>query len=98
MSTADFDPAASKTSENHKHRHGINHLEGTIERIEIIAFDLAVARHHCSLLAHARRAGQPRGAHDLQIAATARATDRTVITTDTTAFEGLPGVNHRLLG
>jgi tRNA(fMet)-specific endonuclease VapC len=73
-------------------------IEGTIERVEIIAFDLAVARHHCSLLAHARRAGQPRGAHDLQIAATARATDRTVITTDTTAFEGLPGVNHRLLG
>lgn len=33
----------------------------------------------------------------LQIAATARATARTVITTDATAFEGLPGVVHRLL-
>lgn len=72
-------------------------VEGTIERVEIIAFDLAVARHHGSLLAHARRAGRARGAHDLQIAATARATDRTVITTDATAFQGLPGVNYRLL-
>lgn len=72
-------------------------VEGAIERVEIIAFDLAVARHHASLLAHVRRAGQPRGAHDLQIAATARATSRIVITTDATAFEGLPGVSHRLL-
>jgi tRNA(fMet)-specific endonuclease VapC len=70
-------------------------VEGIIERVEIIAYDLDVARHHASLLAHARRAGAPRGAHDLQIAATARATDRTVITTDTTAFSDLPGVHHR---
>jgi tRNA(fMet)-specific endonuclease VapC len=64
---------------------------------EIIPFDLEIARHHASLLAHARRVGQPRGAHDLQIAATARATDRTIITGDATAFDGLPGVTHRLL-
>jgi tRNA(fMet)-specific endonuclease VapC len=73
-------------------------VEGIISRVEIVAYDLDVARHHGSLLAHARRVGEPRGAHDLQIAATARATDRTVITTDTTAFAELPGVAHRLLG
>jgi tRNA(fMet)-specific endonuclease VapC len=72
-------------------------VEGVIERAEIIAFDLEIARHHASLLAHARRAGQPRGAHDVQIAATARATDRTIVTTGATAFTGLPGVAHRLL-
>jgi tRNA(fMet)-specific endonuclease VapC len=72
-------------------------VEGSIERVEIIAFDLEIARHHASLLAHAHRAGRPRGAHNLQIAATARATNRTVITTDATAFEGLPGVAYRLL-
>lgn len=72
-------------------------VEGAIERVEIIAFGLEIARHHASLLAHARRLGQPRGAHDLQIAATARATNRTLVTTDTRAFEGLPGVTHRLL-
>jgi tRNA(fMet)-specific endonuclease VapC len=72
-------------------------VEGILSRVEIAAYDLEVARHHASLLAHARRVGEPRGAHDLQIAATARATDRMVITTDTTAFAGLAGVAHRLL-
>jgi len=72
-------------------------VEGAIERVEIIACGLEIGRHHASLLAHARRLGQPRGAHDLQIAATARATGRTLVTTDTRAFEGLPGVTHRLL-
>jgi lysophospholipase L1-like esterase len=48
-----------------------------------------------SLLAHVRRAGPPRVAHDLQIAAAARATGTTIITADATAFEGLPGVAHQ---
>ena len=72
-------------------------VEGLFERVEIIAFDLEIARHHAALLAHARRAGRPRGAHDLQIAATARATGRTVITTDAGAFDELPGVTSRLV-
>ncbi len=72
-------------------------VEGIINRVEIVVYDLEVARHNASLLAHARRVGEPRGAHDLQIAATARATDRTVITTDTTAFTDLPDVSSRLL-
>jgi len=73
-------------------------VEGAIARAEVIAFDLDVARHHASLLGHVRRAGQPRGAHDLQVAATARATGRILITTDASAFEGLPNVAFRLLG
>jgi tRNA(fMet)-specific endonuclease VapC len=72
-------------------------VQGVIERVEIIAFDLDVALHHAALLAHTRRSGQPRGAHDLQIAATARTTARTLITTDTHAFDDLPGVTHRPL-
>ena len=68
-----------------------------IERVEVVPFDLEILRHHASLLAHARRTGQPRGAHDLQIAATARATQRTLVTTDASAFDGLPGVSHLLL-
>jgi tRNA(fMet)-specific endonuclease VapC len=76
---------------DHRYRERRSELvEGAIDRLEIIAFDLEIVRHHASLLAHARRAGQPRAAHDLQIAATARATGRIVITTDATAFEGLP--------
>jgi tRNA(fMet)-specific endonuclease VapC len=68
-----------------------------LERVEIIALDLEVARHQAVLLAHSRREGKPRGAHDLQTAATARATGRTLITTGATAVSGLPGVEHRSL-
>jgi len=72
-------------------------VEGVIERVEIIAFDVEIAHHHAGLVAHARRSGRPRGAHDLQIAATAKATSRLLITTDAHAFDDLPGVNLRLL-
>jgi tRNA(fMet)-specific endonuclease VapC len=72
-------------------------VEGVFSRVEIVTFDLQIARHHAALLAHVRRAGTPRGAHDLQIAATARTTARTVITTDAEAFAGLPGVSYRVL-
>jgi len=43
------------------------------------------ARAHARLLAHVRRAGKPRGAHDLIIAATAVATGRSVLTSDAAA-------------
>jgi tRNA(fMet)-specific endonuclease VapC len=72
-------------------------VRGTLERVEVIAFDLQMARDHAALLAHVRRSGHPRGAHDLLIAATAKATGRTLITTDAHAFDELPGVSHRLL-
>ena len=70
-------------------------VEGVLERVQVLAFDLAVARHHAHLLAHVHRVGRPRRAHDLQIAATASATDRVVITTDQTAFMDLPHVLSR---
>jgi tRNA(fMet)-specific endonuclease VapC len=57
-----------------------------------------VAHHHAELLAHDRRAGRPRGAHDLIIAATARARGRVLLTTDRkAAFQDLPGVEVRAL-
>ena len=68
-----------------------------LETFEVLAFDLDIARHHAELFAHTRRTGRPRGAHDLQIAAAARATGRTVVTTDRGGFDGLPGVHCRIL-
>jgi len=66
-----------------------------LDEIPVIPYDTAVASAHAGLLAEARRSGRPRGAHDLIIAATARATGRTVITAGTNAFTGLPGVEAR---
>ncbi|WP_423917003.1 type II toxin-antitoxin system VapC family toxin [Candidatus Poriferisodalis sp.] len=51
-----------------------------------------------ALLADTHRAGQARGAHDLIIAATARATNRTVVTADPTGFDGLTGVSIATYG
>lgn len=67
--------------------------EAVFEGLLVIPFDLEVARVHAALAAHTRRTGTPRGDHDLQIAATARATGRTVITANVRHFEDLPGVS-----
>ncbi len=72
-------------------------VSAILATFEVLPFDLDIARHHASLLAHARRSGRPRGAHDLQIAATARATGRLLITTDGHAFDDLPGLRHQVV-
>ncbi len=67
-------------------------VDDVVATIPAIAYDVATAGAHSELLVAVRRQGVPRGAHDLVIAATARATGRTVVTADATAFEDLPGV------
>jgi tRNA(fMet)-specific endonuclease VapC len=68
-----------------------------LSAIPIEPYDLRIARVHATLLAHGRRSGRTRGAHDLLIAATARGTTRTVVSADATGFEDLPGVVVRRL-
>lgn len=70
-------------------------VDAIIETIPVEDYDITVARRHSELLAHVRRVGQRRGAHDLVIAATASAHQRIVVTADTRAFDGLPGVTYR---
>lgn len=73
-------------------------LDEVLAVVPVHPYDQHVATHHAALLAHARRSGHPRGAHDLVIAATARATERVVVTTDERArFAELPEVTARLL-
>ncbi len=63
----------------------------------VLDYTHEVALEHAALLAHVQRTGTPRGAHDLIIAATARAADRIVVTTDSRArFGDLPDVEIRL--
>ena len=75
-----------------KRRAFINDLLATVP---VEPYDLAVARAHAELLVHTRKTGTLRGAHDLQIAATARVHRRAVVTADTTGFDGLPDVTVR---
>lgn len=63
-----------------------------LDAVSVEPYDLQVAEAHAALLGHARRSGTPRGAHDLIIAATARARDREIISSDQGGFAELPGV------
>jgi tRNA(fMet)-specific endonuclease VapC len=72
-------------------------VERIFATIPIEPYDLDVARRHASLLAHTRRSGRPRGAHDLLIAATALTHGRTVVTADPSGFDDLPDLTLRTL-
>ncbi|OEU86126.1 twitching motility protein PilT [Streptomyces abyssalis] len=70
------------------------YVDGVHALVPVEDYTSDVARVHARLLAHVRRTGKPRNAHDLIIAATAAATARTLVTLDgKAAFEDLPGVN-----
>ena len=70
-------------------------VASVLDTVPVEDYDLAVARAHADLLVHVRRSGRARGAHDLLIAATARARDRMVVTADAAGFADLPGVPVR---
>ncbi len=70
-------------------------VDAVLGTVPVEDYDLDVARAHAELLAHVRRTGRSRRAHDMLIAATAAVTQRTVVSADAQAFADLPGVTHR---
>jgi tRNA(fMet)-specific endonuclease VapC len=72
-------------------------VDALLATIPVEPYDLSVASAHAELLAHMLSAGRRRGAHDLLVAATARAHRRTFVTADAAAFEDTPGVTGRRL-
>ncbi|HLF44037.1 MAG TPA: PIN domain-containing protein [Acidimicrobiia bacterium] len=68
------------------------YVDDILASIPVISYDRDIAFEHAQLLVAVRQTGRPRGAHDLLIAATARATNRTLLTADESAFADLPGV------
>jgi tRNA(fMet)-specific endonuclease VapC len=73
-------------------------LDSVRTRIPVILYDAEVAEVHAQLLAQVRRAGRPRGAHDLIIAASAISTRRIVITADPAGFDGLDDLEVLVVG
>jgi len=71
------------------------YVDDVVATIPVLDYDVEVAEAHAELLLEVRSQGRPRGAHDLIVAATAKAFDRTVISADRTAFRDLPGVEVR---
>ena len=70
-------------------------VDEVIDTIPALGYDLDVAEAHAELLVQVRAQGKPRGAHDLIIAATAKAFDRTIVSADDGAFRELPGITVR---
>ena len=69
-------------------------LTAIASAVDVLDYTQATAACHGRLLAHVRRSGTTRGAHDLIIAAHAAETGRTILSRDTKArFGELPGVN-----
>ena len=73
-------------------------FEDVVALFPVVDYDASVARAHAQLLVATRRAGRPRGTHDLIIAASALATGRVLVSLDGRGFEGLDGVQLRLPG
>lgn len=71
------------------------YVDDILDVIPVLDYDVEVAEAHASLLVDVRSEGMPRCAHDLIIAATARALDRTVVTADRSAYVDLAGVAAR---
>jgi len=62
--------------------------------VDVLDYTEATAAYHARLIAHVRRTGKARGAHDLIIAAHALQSGRLVLTSDANArFGDLPGVS-----
>ena len=73
-------------------------LAAITSAVDVLDYTEATAACHARLIAHARRAGKPRGAHDLIIAAHALQTDRIIFTFDANArFGDLPCVSATAL-
>jgi len=68
-------------------------LAAIVSAVDVLDYTDATAAHHARLIAHVRRAGTPRGAHDLIIAAHAAETGRIILSRDAKArFGDLPNV------
>lgn len=68
-------------------------LAAIVGAVEVLDYTQTTAAVHARLIAHARRSGAPRGAHDLIIAAHAAQTGRILLSRDAAArFAGPPGV------
>lgn len=72
-------------------------VDRVLEVVPVVEYGMSVARAHADLLAHTAQSGRPRGAHDLIIAAIARAEGRILVTTDRRAFDDLPDVVVRVV-
>lgn len=69
-----------------------NFVEAVLAQIEVIDYDLAVARRHAALWAELEKTANVIGPHDLMIAATALLHDCRLVTLNTDEFRRAAGI------
>ena len=67
-------------------------VEAILTALDIIPFDILIARTHSLLVVDLRRRGLPTGANDLLIAATALTLGYSLLTYNASHFENIPGL------
>jgi len=67
-------------------------VEAVLAELDVIDFDLLVARRHADLWAELERLGERIGPHDLQIAATALHLNYGLVTLNPAEFRQVPGL------
>ena len=67
-------------------------IESVLDAMDVIPFDIQVARTHARLVADLRRMGLSTGAYDLQIAATAITLGYDLLTDNARDFANIPGL------
>ncbi len=86
-----------RSDEAHKAARAV-HVEALLSVLPIESYSLDVARVHARLAVEAMSKGRPRSAYDMMIGATAAATNRVLITTDSKAgFDQLTGVRSEVV-
>jgi tRNA(fMet)-specific endonuclease VapC len=68
------------------------YVEGVLQKIPQIEFDLQCARHHAKLWASLESSGQSIGAYDMLIAATALSRSHQMATLNVAEFNRVPGL------
>jgi tRNA(fMet)-specific endonuclease VapC len=93
ITVAEFQTGPRVNPDSRRAQNDLAWFAAFCDHVDILDYTVQTAHHHAALLAHTRTSGEPRGAHDLIIAAHASQTSRTILTTDTKArFDELPRV------
>lgn len=99
VTVAEFRTGIELAASPHRAEARARVLEAILGSVATLDYTPATVAHHARLLAHTRRAGRPRRAHDLIIAAHAAETGRVLLTRDAAARVGdLPGVDAEGIG
>lgn len=86
-----------RADEKHRPSRAIR-VEAILSSLPVENYNVGVARVHARLAVEAMAKGRPRSANGMMIAATAAATNRTLLTTDASAdFDQLTGVRTEVL-